>query len=55
MKYILPLVLLSCSSLAIAQQEEEEEKKEFKTIIIETEEGAHAALQADLRAKLIEA
>ena len=50
MKYILPLVLLSCSSLAIAQQEE---KKEFKTIIIETEEGANAAMQADrmLKAK----
>ena len=44
MKYILPLVLLSCSSLAIAQQEE---KKEFKAILIETEEGAHAAMQAD--------
>lgn len=50
MKYLLPLALLSCSSLAIAQQEE---KKEFETIIIETEEGAHAAMQADrmLKAK----
>lgn len=44
MKYFLPLVLLSCSTVALTAQKE---KKEFKTVVIETEEGAHAAMQAD--------